>query len=257
MIISRLIAGLLLLILFGCSTEKVDNQLEISMRFNQKIVSCSSELSLGDKVWRIGQVQFFIANVEAQDAKGRWQTILLKSMATQSSTLALVGQNCAEKDKANWQLTFEPDVKLSQFQRLRFQLGVPFELNHLNPLTQTSPLNVSSMFWVWQTGHKFARIEMQSASDNWIFHLGSTGCLSPSVMRAPSEPCRYPNLYSFELALDNHDQLVFDLAKLLDKVELGQQAHCQSEHDNPNCRRLFNNLSHVSGQSVFRMATSE
>ena len=36
---------------------------------------------------------------------------------------------------------------------------MPWQLNHQNPLTASSPLNISEMFWSWQLGHKFLRFD--------------------------------------------------------------------------------------------------
>ncbi len=255
--ISRFITGVLLLALVACSGEKTSKQLSVAISFKQQLIGCNSEFKLSDNRWQLGQVQFFIANVELQNHQGQWQPMLLKVTANQSAQLALLGQNCVAGDNGNWQLVFADDLELSQYQKMRFQLGVPFDVNHLNPLTQPSPLNDSSMFWVWQTGHKFARIELQSEADNWVFHLGSTGCSSPSVMRPPSKPCRYPNYFSYELPLDNSAKLALDLSFLLNNITPNAQTSCQSEHDSLSCQQLLINLAKKGEVQVFRMANSE
>ena len=54
-------------------------------------------------------------------------------------------------------------VPEGNYDGLVFDLGVPFELNHADATTAPSPLNVSSLFWSWQYGYKFARIEILKA----------------------------------------------------------------------------------------------
>ena len=54
-------------------------------------------------------------------------------------------------------------VPEGDYDGLVFDLGVPFELNHADATTAPSPLNVSSLFWSWQYGYKFARIEILKA----------------------------------------------------------------------------------------------
>lgn len=114
---------------------------------------------------------------------------------------------------------------------MAFKIGVPFELNHLNPLTAEPPLNEDSMFWVWRNGHKFLRADLiyNPASDGIVagqaeeargnraatsearlagaFHLGSTGCEAGSALRAPQAPCRKPNTLSISFeSFDPHMQ---------------------------------------------------
>jgi uncharacterized repeat protein (TIGR04052 family) len=146
--------------------------------------------------------------------------------------------------------------------KIRFNLGVPFALNHLNPITQNSPLNMPSMFWVWQTGHKFLRLELASNDDQWQFHLGSTGCSAPSVMRAPKTPCRYPNVATFELDLTpstkpKHYQLSLDLSALIGNVKLSQENSCQSSRTDESCQQLFSQLGlnkNVTASPIFSMS---
>ena len=39
-------------------------------------------------------------------------------------------------------------------------LGVPFPLNHTDITTAPAPLDLTSMDWSWQSGRKFAKIEL-------------------------------------------------------------------------------------------------
>ncbi|MGB1261964.1 MAG: MbnP family copper-binding protein [Cognaticolwellia sp.] len=203
--------------------------------------------------WFIEQVQFFISDIEFQSEDSVWQGAKLVKTPFQTHDTALLGTNCREVEQkkhaanaGNWQVEFDSDVVIAGSKRMRFTLGVPFERNHLNPISQESPLNIPSMFWVWQTGHKFIRLEMASKNAQWLFHLGSTGCKSASVMRSPQQPCRYPNTFTFELpitkTIDNNLTLTLDLAQLLAKVELSPLTNCQSEQDITSCQQLFSNL---------------
>ncbi|WDE06188.1 metallo-mystery pair system four-Cys motif protein [Thalassomonas viridans] len=226
--------------------------------YQQQLLGCNEFFSHGGESWRYRQLQFFISDVqvttqagggELNTASGQekhaWQTLPLLENRFQSNQLALLGESCADNQpgQGNWQLQPDPAFDLSGVTRIRFSLGVPFALNHLNPLTQASPLNVPSMFWVWRTGHKFLRLEMASDRDNWLFHLGSTGCAAPSPVRAPAQECRQPNRFQFEFALNgDKPELVLDLSALLTQVALTQDTSCQSAQDNPHCQQLLANL---------------
>ena len=89
-----------------------------------------------------------------------------------------------------------------KYSGVRLTVGVPFELNHMNPLTAPPPLDRGEMFWNWQSGHKFLRVDLAVADREWAFHVGSTGCSSASALRPPSQPCTQPNETKIELKGD-------------------------------------------------------
>lgn len=80
------------------------------------------------------------------------------------------------------------------FTGIEFKLGVPFELNHADPLSASAPLDDGTLFWAWQQGYKFLRFDFLSGGSAYSFHLGSTGCQSASAIRPPEKPCAQPNV---------------------------------------------------------------
>jgi len=253
--------GILALTLSACDdTSNTSALVNVTPVFGQQAVNCQSNFVSNSKTWSVNQFRFFISDIELKDKQGNWHAKALKLTENQSQNVALLGIDCASAshsaDEANWQIQFLDSHALQGAQSIRFSLGVPFEENHLNPLKQPSPLNDSSMFWVWQTGHKFLRLEVKAESinkiDNWLFHLGSTGCQSPSVMRAPDQACLYPNLYQYELPLSS-SRIVFDVSSLLSDVTLTNNTGCQSAHNDENCQQLFRNLAKRQSASIFRI----
>ncbi|MDG1816898.1 MAG: metallo-mystery pair system four-Cys motif protein [Glaciecola sp.] len=258
MIIKRAIYALIIVFCMGCSEQEIPaTTLNFFPVFGTQNIDCDKAVDIKGDVWFFSQLQFFVSNVELQNKQGQWHKSTLTITPEQTEQIALLGSTCQKSEPENWQLKFDEFIELADYQAIRFSLGVPFEQNHLNPLTQPSPLNVSSMFWVWQTGHKFARIEMKSESDDWLFHLGSTGCRSASVMRAPNNTCLYPNLFTMEVALGSSNKIVFDLEILLEKLDLSMEASCQSEQDNKVCQKLFSYLNQESEQVVFRAVSND
>ena len=155
-----------------------------------------------------------------------------------SESVALLGGDCSEQA---WRV--ELNKHLKQGQSLSFDLGVPFQQNHSNPLQAKPPLNASEMFWSWQLGHKFLRLDQPN---HFSFHLGSTGCKSPSRMRAATEACQQPNRFTYQIEqFDPAKAIIFDLDRLLAEVETKRT--CMSEQGNPVCQALFTNLR----QAVF------
>lgn len=111
------------------------------------------------------------------------------------------------------------------FDTLTFQLGLPFDLNHQDAVSQPAPLNNPGMFWAWQAGHKFARIDVRNpAGDGWNLHLGSTDCRSDGATIAPSVACDRPNLASISVPYTPDGTLVLDLGALWEGADLTANA---------------------------------
>lgn len=256
--LKKFIAAILFLLLAYFSylyffTSNAVQQVQVNLLWHEHPISCQSTFDPKNKgeAWFVEQFQFFVSDIGVATEDAEWQSLSLVDNAYQTPETVLLGVNCAEQDKqknaGNWRITFDNRLDIAKVQTIRFTLGVPFATNHLNPVSQLSPLNLPSMFWVWQTGHKFIRAELASVNEQWLFHLGSTGCKAVSVMRAPKQACIYPNTFEFELPVAKHDgkalALNLNLASLLDNVELTQSTSCQSEHENENCLQLFDNLA--------------
>lgn len=243
---------------FFSFTLSNNQQVSVQLLWQENELGCQTPFNAGEenKIWFVEQLQFFISDIHFNSEKLGWQKVNLAANFYQADDTVLLGTNCRKPSQEvtsgnqdNWSIKFESTANaiINESNRIRFTLGVPFAVNHLNPISQQSPLNLPSMFWVWQTGHKFMRLELATNNDQWLFHLGSTGCQSASVMRAPDQACRYPNTMTIELPItqysDNNLVLALDLAALLSNVELTSSSSCQSERNNVSCQQLFNNLS--------------
>lgn len=203
------------------------------------------------KKWQYQQLQFYIHGVEVNTRINGWQPWGMTSNSNQASNVALLGETCNEnKEESNWQLELVPLDFSADITDIRFSIGVPFELNHLNPLTQPSPINDSSMFWGWRGGHKFMRIELGAQDDDWLFHLGSTGCKALSPVRAPKNECLHPNRVIVSLPFTERTSAIkFDLAVLLNHIVLTRDNSCQSAVDEESCKVLFKNLDMAANSS--------
>ncbi len=224
--------------------------------FNNEILNCSRVFIHSNEKWHYTQLQFFISSVELKNNKGEWQKAAFIKSAHQTNKSALLGEHCNpsnENSKANWQLKLDDNIALTNNSHIRFDLGLPFTVNHLNPLTQESPLNIPTMFWGWQKGHKFLRLEMTSNNDNWLFHLGSVGCKAASPLRAPKQACRYHNRYNFELPISKeNNKITLDLSALLNNLTITEQTSCQSSPNEASCQTLFSNLREKNEHGVFQ-----
>ncbi|MBA2660989.1 MAG: metallo-mystery pair system four-Cys motif protein [Bradymonadaceae bacterium] len=139
------------------------------------------------------------------------------------------------------------------YRGVQFTLGVPFALNHADASTADSPLNLSAMFWGWNAGYKFLRIDAASpALPGYRIHLGSTGCEGSGSQRVSQ--CRHPNRAQVTLERFDvrEDVIVADLAELLAGVDLdtfseGTAQGCMSDANDPDCTRIYENLGLVPG----------
>lgn len=144
-------------------------------------------------------------------------------------------------------LTVKGRVAPGEYNGVRFVLGLPFSLNHLDSATSQSPLNLSAMFWSWQGGRKFLRID--EATDLFRIHVGSTQCQATIPTRPPTAPCGRPNrgeviLRDFDPATQT---IVADLAALLASSDLETNQEetapgCMSGFEDGDCGPLFQNL---------------
>lgn len=148
---------------------------------------------------------------------------------------------------------------------LRFTLGLPFAINHRNASTSPSPFNLTSMWWNWQGGYKFLRVDgrIEDAMGapvvaSWNIHLGSTGCDGNAMGNVTT--CTQPNRVAVSLEGFNPARSVVlaDLAALVQGADLSRSqmpaAGCMSGADDPDCPPIFTalGLRGAGAQQLFR-----
>jgi uncharacterized repeat protein (TIGR04052 family) len=147
------------------------------------------------------------------------------------------------------------------FESIAFSIGVPDDLNHLDPVTARAPLNYTVMHWHWLSGYKFIRAAIGTEKDGFYLHLGSSRCDGS----AAGFICKSPNrvkvlISSFDPA---RQKIIFDLKKLFEDIDLtdGIPGDCSSGPDQPSCAGPFRALAvGIDGASnrsseVFRAGT--
>jgi uncharacterized repeat protein (TIGR04052 family) len=139
-------------------------------------------------------LEFYIHDIELLDGQGVPTPVSLRAEPPwQSAEVALIDLT-GDATQSNSTVRGTVNGAAQAYAGIRFTVGVPFALNHANPLTAAAPLNRGELFWTWQSGYKFLRAD--------FFHLGSTGCSSASALRPPKEPCTQPNRVRVELRGD-------------------------------------------------------
>jgi len=145
------------------------------------------------------------------------------------------------------------------YRGLIFTIGVPADLNHLDPTLAAAPLNVSDLFWPWRIGYKFTSIVFDSsqplagmrnmpglASSNYALVLGSMDCGDGAWDAPPKVSCKSPNrpvvrLEAFDVATD---RVTLDLAALFASTNLAigppnSSAPCWSFPENGACASIM------------------
>jgi len=187
------------------------------------------------------------------------------------------GSGPCQNGNAPTNLSVRGSVPDGDYRGLQFTLGLPFALNHADNLLAASPLNLSAMFWNWQGGYRFFKVDLagmgggmmmrdaaaggHGGGGGFLVHLGSTGCASAASTAAPTVACANPNLVSasfpqFDAATDS---VVVDLADLLQFSDVTintpeTSPGCMSGVTDPECAGVFRGFGlDGSGQKLFRV----
>lgn len=155
-------------------------------------------------------------------------------------------------------------VAPGEYTGIRFTLGVPLTRNHGDASVAPPPLSLTGMFWSWQDGYKFIRVD--TAFDNLRVHLGSTGCFyaRPGVIGGCARPNRGEIVLTpFDPATD---VIVADLATLLQDSDINSNQEetppgCMSAPNDQDCGPIMRNLGvsfenglpSASTQKLFRV----
>lgn len=239
--------------------EKPLSTIKIEFWYEQQVLGCGQNLNRETINWGIEQFAFFISDINLTQ-QGEKQPLVLQTNDWQRAGIALIrfdnsqcgpdrlmSSESGDNDTAALgfqNLQFAEPIQWADESQLNFTLGLPFTLNHLNPLTQPSPLNIPSMFWSWRGGHKFLRLDMINEKQAWTFHLGSTGCTSASAMRSPQIECTNPNNVQISLARQQQGEyLIVHLDKLLLGIELDTKSSCLMQSGKKSCQLLMTNLA--------------
>ena len=249
-------ALLLVLAVAGCGGDT-----DVTLSFEASVagapVSCStSYVSLGtlDATAQLADARMFISAIELRDSDDTWVELALDDSEWQHQGVVLLDFEdgtgaCADSGTAQTNKVVTGTVPDGSYDAVRYQVGVPFALNHNDNATAPAPFNVPGMFWTWRGGYKFVRADWMvsgGAVARWNVHVGSTGCVSGAPTEAPAQPCARGNSASVELTpfdIDT-DVLAIDLAALIAGANITQNAAdppgCMSSPGEPDdCTPVF------------------
>jgi len=210
----------------------LDVELQFAVRVGDQDAACGqayAAVGAGATTIEFLDIRLFVSNVRlVDDAGGEVPLTMPDDGEWQLEGSALLdfedgSGGCSENTTAETNTTVRGTVPDGVYTGVRFDVGLPFEQNHLNADEAAPPLNTTAMFWSWAAGYKFAKIDVQNDNpapgNRWNIHLGSQACDNgdggPTM--PPAAECARPGRPA--IALDGFDPLagtiVLDVAEML------------------------------------------
>ncbi|MCG9893042.1 MAG: metallo-mystery pair system four-Cys motif protein [Thermosynechococcaceae cyanobacterium MS004] len=259
--------------------------LKFAAKVGSQPFACGTTYSLGKPATQVtpNDFRFYVSEVALLDAKGKATPVTLEQDGKwQYQSVALLDFENKTGACANGTTEMRDriigTVPKGSYTGLKFTLGVPFELNHGDATLAPSPLNLTGLWWNWQLGYKFVRLDLQKPathssrhssqghspqghspkshqptgahgqSGGFLIHLGSTGCAAQPPAQTPTV-CKNPNKAVVTLPRFNAAQniIVADLAQLVSKADLSQNQPktapgCMSDPEDRDCQSIFAHL---------------
>lgn len=185
---------------------------------------------------QVRDFRMYVSNIRLVDSDGEEVELELEQDGVwQFETVALLDFEdgtglCADTGNPDLNSTVVGTVPEGDYTGVRFDVGVPSDLNHTDPNIAEAPLNLLPMTWNWLAGRKFVRFDLlvdNFPADNfgWNTHLGSQGCMNgekPNPMEPPTMDCSRPQrpaiaLETFDLETNT---IVVDAGTLLGDVDV-------------------------------------
>lgn len=237
-------------------------RLQFQGMVGNEVFSCEStyaDLGTMDSTIAVTDFRLYVSNVSLMNEAGdRIPVTLEQDGMWQYENVALLDFEDRSGNCANGTPQIRTEVvgtvPAGTYTGVEFTLGVPFNLNHNDATLAPSPLNLTSMWWNWQGGYKFVRIDLEhqmgmgevprtqqhSPPDGhgghggqdghgghggesggrvqgFLIHLGSTACQVEGNAMRPTTTCGNPNTatIAFENFDPDSDVIVADLAALV------------------------------------------
>ncbi|MEZ4587125.1 MAG: metallo-mystery pair system four-Cys motif protein [Gemmatimonadales bacterium] len=214
--------------------------------------------------------RLYVHDVRLLTSNGTEVPVVLAQDTWQRNDLALLDFENGTASCANGTAATNTAIRgtapAGDYTGIRFRLGVPFAMNHQDQTQAQAPLDIGALFWSWNGGYKFARIDhISDAQPNgWNVHLGSTGCQPTGNPTTPATACN--NAHRPEITLSNFDiatdVVSADYGRLVAGSNLtvnatGTASGCMSFPGDGDCPAVMNRFglsyegSNSTGQTFF------
>ena len=264
---------LLAALFVACSPEETDPgdghdhdhahpfTLAFDARVGGETAACGVALTgLGESgaTGELADARLYLSAIQLRNTDGDWVDVDLDDSDWQGNGVALLDfedgtAGCADSGTSETNAEITGTHPHGTYDALRFDVGIPFELNHLDSATADPPLNAPGMFWAWQSGYKYLRVDwIVDGGDipRWNVHIGAGGCESAAPTDAPTEECDRPNIST--VTLEGFDvpssTVVIDLGALVAEADVALDTvdsppGCMSSPVEPDeCDPVFESL---------------
>jgi len=167
---------LVTIITFGCyGTSYAQSETEeITIDFeawvgNQEFACGQSYENVGTSESTITPTDFrlYVSNLRFVDKAGNaFPVELEQDKKWQYNNVALIdfedGTGVCDNGTSETRKMVVGNAPKGDYEKLEFTLGVPKNLNHKDAAIAPSPLNLTSMWWNWQGGYKFLRVDLEN-----------------------------------------------------------------------------------------------
>ena len=245
-----------------------DVSIEFTALAGTTAVKCGtvvSGLGSGNVDAKVKDLRFYIANVQLLRADGSKVALALPANNDWNYTsgeqrLTLIDLEDATGDCSAGtpatNATIQGTVPAGDYVGVEMTMGVPFALNHSDYATAIKPLDVQAMAWSWQSGRKFAKVEVTDplgTAGTWVsktfnFHLGSTGCVgNPASGQTVSCTAANRMVFGFSSFDPSKQKIALDVKALLAGTDItvnqASAPGCMSGGTDPECLNVFKALA--------------
>lgn len=236
-------------------TPAVDVTLQFAAVVGDRPFACDETFMVGTPAAEVRPLDFrlYVHDVALLSAEGdRVAVTLTDDGAWQHDDVALLDfedrSGTCQNGTTETRSVVVGTVPPGDYAGVSFRVGVPEDLNHNDAAKAPSPLNLTSLFWIWRDGYKFLRIDAETVASDTpsIVHLGSTGCEGDPPSSAVT--CARPNrpavrFDAFDVAAD---VIELDYGALVAGIDpendAGGEAGCMSAPSDPECASVFEAL---------------
>jgi uncharacterized repeat protein (TIGR04052 family) len=249
----------------GGETHGHDATLNFAAMIGTQPLDCASTYTdaIAGHTFALNDLRLFISEISVVDASGNMFPFTLdEGTEWQNDGVALLDfedgtGSCSNATPAT-NTAITGSVPHGDYTGIVFTIGVPEELNHVNPVEQTGPLANVALHWSWMMGYKHFQLEGSLDETGLVLlHLGSTQCMGTP----PSDfTCAIPNRPRVELtgADPTSTDIVLDLAALLDEsIPVENEVFCMAEQSDA-CAGLLAplGLDMATGATIANAETS-
>ncbi len=247
----RFLVSLIPVLLLSSCTPKASEilPLRFAAYWGEQAIGCGSPVG----TTQLTDLRFYLSELEFHSVDdGRMPAGLADNGRWQGNTIALVDLEDGTESCVNGTPDDNPvvlaRVPAGKYRGLQFVVGVPFALNHGDPLQALAPLDDSTMHWHWRSGYKFLRAGVVQGGTPFLLHLGSAACEGTV---AAIRGCRYPN--RVVVVIDEWQPemtIAVDLRVLVESAVVPDgDAICESAPADPDCTALEEVLGLGPGSS--------